>query len=202
MSNNITALIVNQSKEDGFLYESLLDISEALKTKNSAFRKVKTTFYDEFQEGTKSSKFDFVVATFFEVVTADDIEMQEDVYKFYATAPVFVWVIPEGEETNSLKEFFAKTHDKSHVITYKEMENEAKANAVLEAFEWAENQYTTLSTDVVKKTFDKYDVDGSGAIDKDELSKLTTELGRPLTGDELEEALKDLDQNKDGVVDF
>ena len=48
MSNSITALIVNQTREDGFLYESLLDISEALKAKNSAFRKVKKTFYDEF----------------------------------------------------------------------------------------------------------------------------------------------------------
>jgi hypothetical protein len=135
-------------------------------------------------------------------VTADDVEMQEDIYNFYATAPVFVWVIPEGDATKSLKELFARTHEKSHVITWKEDEKEAKANAVLQAFEWAEQQYNTLSTDVVKKTFDKYDVDGSGAIDKLELSKLSTELGRPLTSDELEEALKDLDINKDGVVDF
>lgn len=171
MSDNITALIVNQTKEDGFLYESLLNVSEALKTKASSYRKVKTTFYDEFQEGTKSSKYDFVVATFFDgAVTADDVEMQEDVYNFYATAPVFVWVMPEGDEAKALKEWFAKTHDKSHVVTWKEDEKEDKAAAVLKAFEWAENQYNTLSNDVVKKTFAKYDVDGSGAIDKEELS--------------------------------
>ena len=54
----------------------------------------------------------------------------------------------------------------------------------------------------MKKLFDKYDKDGSGAIDKDELSKLCEELGRSLTDDELTEALVDLDLNKDGVVDF
>ena len=72
----------------------------------------------------------------------------------------------------------------------------------MEAFDWANNKFETLSSDVVKKTFDKFDVDGSGAIDKDELAKLSEELGHPLNDEELEEALKDLDLNKDGVVDF
>ena len=164
---------------------------------------MKTTFYDEFQEGTKRTTFDFVVATFFtDDICADDVEMQEDIYNFYASAPVFAWVIPAGDEAEGLKTLFTKTHAKSHVVMYEGDEKEAKAAAVLQAFEWAENQYNTLSNDVVKKTFDKYDKDGSGAIDKDELAKLSEELGRPLTDDELVAALKDLDLNKDGVVDF
>jgi hypothetical protein len=170
MSKNITALLVNQTKEDGFLYEKLLDCSEGLKKKSSSYRKVKQTFYDEFQEGTKSSKYDFVVATFFDfAVTEDDVEMQDDIYNFYATAPVFVWVVPEGDEIDALKKLFKKSHEKSNVITFKEDENESKANALLQAFEWAEKQYNTLSQDVVKVTFAKYDVDKSGAIDKEEL---------------------------------
>jgi hypothetical protein len=200
---SLTALIVNQTKEDGFLFDSLRESSESLETKCKSLRKVKTTFYDEFQEGSKSSKYDFVVATFFSSeVTADDVEMQEDIYNYYATAPVFVWVIPAGGEADALKALFAKTHAESHVVTYEGDEKADKANAVLEAFDWANNKFETLSSDVVKKTFDKFDVDGSGAIDKDELAKLSEELGHPLNDEELEEALKDLDLNKDGVVDF
>jgi hypothetical protein len=115
---------------------------------------------------------------------------------------VFVWVIASGDEAAGLKALFAKTHEKSHVITYDGDEKEAKAQGVLQAIQWAEQQYTSLSNDVVKKTFSKYDKDGSGAIDKDELQQLSTELGRELTNEELEEALKDLDLNNDGVIDF
>jgi hypothetical protein len=76
MSDELTALIITQTKEDGFLYESLLDVSADLKAKAESLRKVKTTFYDEFQEGTKSAKYDFVIATFFSGdATADDVEM-------------------------------------------------------------------------------------------------------------------------------
>lgn len=129
--SDITALVINQDKDNGFLYESLLDVSESLKSKASSFRKVKTTFYDEFAEGTKRAKYDFVVATFFtEDICADDVEMQEDIYNHYATAPIFAWVIPAGDEAAGLKALFTKTHAKSHVITYEGDEKEAKANAV------------------------------------------------------------------------
>jgi calmodulin len=59
-----------------------------------------------------------------------------------------------------------------------------------------------LCNGVVKDTFKKYDKDNGGNIDKNELQALSTELGRPLTIDELGEALLDLDLNKDGVIDF
>jgi hypothetical protein len=144
--SDITALVINQDKENGFLYETLLETSEALKSKDSSFRKVKTTFYDEYAEGTKKASYDFVVATFFNAdICADDVEMQEDIYNFYATAPVFAWVIPAGDEAEGLKTLFSKTHAKSHVVTYEGDENDAKAAAVLQAFEWAEGEYNTLS---------------------------------------------------------
>jgi hypothetical protein len=180
-----------------------LEASEALKTQHGNYRKVKKTFYDQYQEGSKSAKFDFVVASFFsEEVTADDVEMQEEIYNHYATAPVYVWVVPKSEDLDGLKALFTKTHASSHVVVYEGDDKEAKANALVEAFKWAETEYATQSNDVVKKTFDKYDKDGSGAIDKEELQNLSKELGRPLTSEELDEALKDLDLNKDGVVDF
>jgi hypothetical protein len=47
-----------------------------------------------------------------------------------------------------------------------------------------------------------YDEDDSGAIDAKELQKLCKDLGVEVSDDQLEEALRDLDMNGDGVVDF
>jgi hypothetical protein len=111
---DLTVLIVTQTEEDCFLYESLLDVSEALKEKAKSYNNVKTTFYDKFQSGKKSATYDFVVAALLnENVTADDVEMQEDIFNYYATAPVFAWVHPSGDECEALKALFSKTHEKS-----------------------------------------------------------------------------------------
>ena len=53
-----------------------------------------------------------------------------------------------------------------------------------------------------KPVFDKFDKDGSGEIDKDELAAMSAELGQPLDEEQLATALKDLDMNGDGVIDF
>ena len=183
--------------------ESLQENSAELKAKTDSLRKLKTTTYDQFQEGTKKASYDYVIATIFSAdVSADDVEMQEDVYNYYSSAPVFCWVLPAGDEAEALKALFNKMHPKSHCIVFEGDDKEAQAKGVLQALEWAESQYNTLSNDTVKKVFDTYDKDGSGAIDAEELQKLSEELGRPLTADELAEAMKDLDINKDGVVDF
>jgi len=50
--------------------------------------------------------------------------------------------------------------------------------------------------------FKKFDTDGSDAIDKGELQKLSLSLGYPLSEEQTKAALKDLDLNKDGVIDF
>jgi len=55
----------------------------------------------------------------------------------------------------------------------------------------------------VRPAFQKFDADGSGAIDKQELQKLSELLGHKIAeGDELDNALKSLDLNGDGVIDF
>jgi len=59
-----------------------------------------------------------------------------------------------------------------------------------------------MSNNEVKIAFAKYDADGSGAIDKEELGELSKELGHELTDEELDKALKDLDLNGDGVIDL
>ena len=53
----------------------------------------------------------------------------------------------------------------------------------------------------VKKAFEKFDKDGNGTIDAKELGQLSSDLGQPLSEEQLEAALKDLDLNGDGVID-
>ena len=54
----------------------------------------------------------------------------------------------------------------------------------------------------VRQAFNEFDADGSGEIDKHELQALSKRLGAPLSDEELDTALKDLDLNGDGVIDF
>jgi len=59
--------------------------------------------------------------------------------------------------------------------------------------------YAELS-EIISKVFTSFDKDASGFIDSNELADVAKELGRPLDSAELEECLKDLDQNKDGKI--
>lgn len=49
--------------------------------------------------------------------------------------------------------------------------------------------------------FSKYDVDGSGKLDSNELYDLCEELGYPLTNEEINSALQTLDTNRNGLID-
>lgn len=62
--------------------------------------------------------------------------------------------------------------------------------------------YDKINEEDVKPAFNQFDKDGSGAIDREELQELTKILGFELQGEQLTDALKDLDLNKDGVVDL
>lgn len=62
--------------------------------------------------------------------------------------------------------------------------------------------YEKLKQGDVKKAFERFDKDNSGAIDLKELSDLSRELGQTLTTSQAKEAFKDLDLNNDGTIDF
>lgn len=67
--------------------------------------------------------------------------------------------------------------------------------------EHLKHEYTQLD-EVIRKVFKAFDTDNSGFIDSQELADVSKELGRTLEPAELEECLKDLDQNKDGKISF
>lgn len=53
----------------------------------------------------------------------------------------------------------------------------------------------------VVASFEKFDKDGNGYIDLQELGQLQADLGQPLEPEKLEAAMKELDLNGDGVID-
>ena len=91
---SLKALVMTTSQEDKIKFNFLT--TDYLKDEKV---KVKETFYDEFQEGSKLNRFDFIVAPLFsEECTADDVEMMEEFYQHYSKAPVFIWVVYKVEE--------------------------------------------------------------------------------------------------------
>ena len=50
--------------------------------------------------------------------------------------------------------------------------------------------------------FDKYDADGSGAVDGKELKAVFAECGQQLTDDELKELIKEFDTDGNGELEF
>ena len=53
-----------------------------------------------------------------------------------------------------------------------------------------------------REAFDNYDADGSGAIDSAELSQLMKLLGEQPSPEELERVIQEVDDDKNGVIDF
>lgn len=166
--------------------------------------KVTQTMYDEYQEGSRQNRFDYVVALLFnDEVTADDVEMMEEYYQHYAKAPVFVWVsFKVAEELAGLKKFLKTTVPHSEHILYESNDDAGKAAAIKQAYALAQNKYNELKTTKVEPLFKKYDKDNSGAIDKGELASLCKDLGVPLDDAQLNAAIADLDVNNDGVIDL
>eukprot|EP00612_Vaucheria_litorea_P002777 CAMPEP_0171458924 /NCGR_PEP_ID=MMETSP0945-20130129/4408_1 /TAXON_ID=109269 /ORGANISM="Vaucheria litorea, Strain CCMP2940" /LENGTH=299 /DNA_ID=CAMNT_0011984829 /DNA_START=88 /DNA_END=987 /DNA_ORIENTATION=+ len=56
--------------------------------------------------------------------------------------------------------------------------------------------------DQLRQIFEHYDVDNSGALDKQELASLCYEMGAELSRNELETALHLLDRDEDGLIQF
>jgi hypothetical protein len=154
---------------------------------------VKTQTFDKFQEGQRFDKFDFVIGWARDSST-DDFEMQNDFWSHYSIAPVFAF-ISQGEaewfqQTFGASCLFVKASEESNVDDFTKAVEECKA------------LYQKVLNDDVVPSFNNFDKDNSGVIDKAELQQLMKELGQEIDDQQTEAALRDLDLNGDGVVDL
>lgn len=152
--------------------------------------------FEQFQEGKREDKYGFVIA-YLKGMSSDDVEMSEEFYQHYATAPVIAWIVTDSSDELSAK--LKQYNAGSHIV---QGDEENIGDAFKSAYEWAAARHISLFADEVKPAFAKFDKDGSGAIDKAELGLLSKDLGSELNEEQLTEALKDLDLNGDGVIDI
>ena len=206
-----TFLIVMAAKDD--LNHPLRKILDSERFANEAGKlcKVKTTDYDSYMDGKKKTSFDAVLLTFFKDVSADDIEMKEEYYDEYTQAPIVAYAVctqdnEEEEIENVSKVLKAKVGNRlisPEPYVFEDLKDTiAGADKFGETLKDLFDKYESMKNGSVKEAFSKFDKDGSGAIDINELQGLMELLGCKLEGDELQKQMKELDLNEDGVVDF
>ena len=163
--------------------------------------------FEDFQSGSHKDEYSYVIfACLDQKCTEDDIAEKEDLYTYYGTAPVCAWVVPREMDRDLTRaysyqksEIFLSSHKR---FVYKENDESTKNLAMLQAMNWGKSMYQAKLKDDVRKAFNNFDTNKSGNIDKSELAALSKILGHELTEEQLDTALKDLDLNEDGVIDF
>ena len=179
---------------------------------NAEFHKfaIRTTTFDEFSKGTKVDTFDFVILAFMKAASSDDLESKEDYYNYYSMVPLLHYAVAskenQGEEFASVKKYLKDKYDKrlftSEPLEFKDLaDTKACAESLVQHMEQLRSRKDEIFQGTIKKAFEKFDKDGSGTIDANELGQLSSDLGQPLNEDQLATALKDLDLNGDGVID-
>lgn len=90
MTTKHKVLIINQEEADQYAL-SHLEENEAVKPifKDNT---LKWQLFEQFQEGKREDKYGFVIAHL-KGMSADDVEMSEEFYQYYAAAPVIVWIL-------------------------------------------------------------------------------------------------------------
>lgn len=88
-------------------------------------------------------------------------------------------------------------------MTFKDTgETKENAEELKEQLASLREAYKDIRDKNVEPAFSKFDKDGNGTIDKDELSRLSEDLGQPLDQTQIDLAMRDLDMNNDGVIDL
>jgi Ca2+-binding EF-hand superfamily protein len=82
------------------------------------------------------------------------------------------------------------------------MEGDGVKDAWTPIFDTMRKAWEAKTEGELKKVFAEFDKDSSGAIDKVELAAMMAKLGTTLDDEQVDTALKTLDLNDDGVIDF
>ena len=108
--------------------------------------------------------------------------------------------VPKDQRDNVVS---TKSHDITKRRNWKTLRIMEEEHAERVATQEAKDTRLNEFRDVVKIAFDKYDEDGSGTMEIDELEQmLRHELREPVAPEDLQEAITEMDADGNGVVDF
>lgn len=96
----------------------------------------------------------------------------------------------------TLRDFVERT---DHALHHQGVD---EISEVVQALKEAEENLSPEDIAQAREMFDRYDADGSGAIDTDELAMLMLALGETIPQDRLNSMVEELDENNNGVIDF
>jgi hypothetical protein len=123
---------------------------------------IKQSNFDQFQEGKRIDKFDFIIG-FAPAAAEDDLEMQTEYWSYYSIAPVFSIIHKSASE-----DFLKKAYGESTICISCESD-EVCVDDFKKAVDQCKAAYEKACNDDVEPSFKQFDKDNSGAIDKKEL---------------------------------
>jgi len=168
MSKKYNCLVLCREQEDVYKMNSAeaesTDMSKILGDHSVTF-----SHLDEFIEEVRHDTFDFIIVSLAEEdLSPDDLEMQQECFEYYTKAPVFAWSLSKGQDADLSK--VAKTfHKESELHFFDHTSLSERAASFVKLFNWCVSTYTKKCDGEVAAAFKKFDLDGSGSIDKKEL---------------------------------
>lgn len=127
-----TVLAVMASDDDD-LYPFDKIVSSSAYAANEEAKKfiIRETSYEQFLDGTKVDIYDAVLLTFMKAASSDDLEMKQDYYDYYTSAPLVHYAIVKKEqdedELKGVTDYLKKTCDKKLIsadpITFEDISN-------------------------------------------------------------------------------
>lgn len=76
------------------------------------------------------------------------------------------------------------------------------SNTIARLWQDLQEEAISLLDKKLERVFNDFDVDGNGILDRSELSKAYAQAGLTVTEADLSQAIKVLDINRDGLIDF
>ena len=107
----------------------------------------------------------------------------------------------ENSSSESSEDVFTK-FDKLNQQLLDAQEEEDRWNVRMDSIHMPQMSQTQISEDEMLKVFTKFDSDGSGSIDADELNEALISMGQTLTSEQLQDLVEEIDVNGDGEIDF
>ena len=180
-------LAVLASEDDDFEPWHKLVSHDSIKEKQNM--SISSTTYEKFLDGSKKDSFDFVLLVFIGAISADDLEMKQDYFDYYTQVPIVHYAYAkkaqDEEEMKGVKAYLQKTCGKKlfkdKALIFEDLNKQDDCVEELKShFDDLVSHRDQIYENTVVKSFEKFDKDGNGTIDLQELGQLSALLGQPL----------------------